>query len=287
MTLRRARGADIPAMEAFLAYHAETSMFLRSNLATHGLDELAHPHGTSFWLSEDDGGLTGVFGATNAGYLMAQAPDVAPDVWAAWAQALDGRMMRGITGEDRQVRRALAAMKLRAELFSVNHAEPLYRLDLDRLPSPVDVIRPAAPGDRAMLAEWYATYLTETGLTDDPARARDEAAARALAACKPGAPERLLLENGHPVAAASINAQVAGMVQVGGVYVPEPLRGRGRGRRVTAARLIEAASGGARQAILFSNNAAASRAYESIGFERIGEYRVAVLKAPHFAGDRP
>ena len=47
----------------------------------------------------------------------------------------------------------------------------------------------------------------------------------------------------------------------------------------------EARDAGARVAILFSNNDAASRAYESIGFERVGAYRVGVLKSALTVGE--
>lgn len=53
---------------------------------------------------------------------------------------------------------------------------------------------------------------------------------------------------------------------------------------MTAARLAEARAAGARVAILFSNNDAASRAYEAIGFRRVGDYRVCVLNRPIFLG---
>ncbi|MAC78569.1 MAG: hypothetical protein CML66_10975 [Rhodobacteraceae bacterium] len=289
MTLRMAAPEDAGAIEAFLAGHAETSMFLRSNLAAHGIGERTHPHGTTFWLQDGAAGIAGVFGASNGGYLMVQAPDADAQVWQDWVRLLQGRLMRGITGDDVQVRKALAALGLRIDLFSVNQAEPLYRMELARLDGArLDgagaEMRPATAEDREILTEWFTTYLMETGLTDDVAQAREEAGARALAAGRSGA-ERLLIEDGRPVATASLNAQVDGIVQVGGVFVPVAERNRGLGRTVTAARLREARRDGARMAILFSNNDAASRAYEAIGFERIGAYRLAVLKAPMFVGE--
>ena len=284
MTLREALPEDIPAMAAFLMRHAETSMFLMSNLADHGTDERVHPHGTRYWLHHGAAGIAAIFGATNGGFLMVQAPDLPGAVWSEWARALAGHMMRGITGDDIQVRRALAVLGLKAGDVASNHAEPLYRLDLDRLDAPEGAImRAAGEADREMLTGWYVDYLIDTGLTRDRARAGEEAAARALAASRGGA-ERLLVEDGRPVAAASINARAGDMVQVGGVFVPAAERNRGLGRRVTAARLAEARAAGARVAILFSNNDAASRAYEAIGFRRVGDYRVCVLNRPIFLG---
>jgi predicted GNAT family acetyltransferase len=41
------------------------------------------------------------------------------------------------------------------------------------------------------------------------------------------------------------------------------------------------------QSILFSNNDSASRTYEALRYQHIGQYRVALLKAPIRTGDKP
>ena len=88
--LRIAGAQDAAAMDAFLAGYSATSMLLRGNLANHCTDDRMAPHGTKFYLTEQDGQITAVFGITNGGYLMAQAPD-APDVgWAAFGQRIKG-----------------------------------------------------------------------------------------------------------------------------------------------------------------------------------------------------
>ncbi len=79
---------------------------------------------------------------------------------------------------------------------------------------------------------------------------------------------------------ASLNATAGTAVQVGGVYVPGAFRNRGYGRAVTRALLAEAAASGARQAVLFANNAASVRAYRAIGFRQVGWYRIAFLHQP-------
>ncbi|MGV6850335.1 MAG: GNAT family N-acetyltransferase [Marinibacterium sp.] len=279
MTLRLATQPDAPAIEAFLAGHAETSMFLRSNLADHGIGDSDHPHASTYWIAGGDG-ISGVFGRSNAGYLMAQAPDASPAIWAAWIRALDGQLVRGLTGAEHQVQAALRAMRLRVGGFATNHAEPLYRLDLNRLAAPDAVLRRAVSGDGDLLAGWFADYLMETGLTSDRSRAAQEAEFRARDALDLKSAVRLPDLRGEAVAMASLNASVGDMVQVGGVFVPCAYRNRGLGRQVTAARLAEARAEGARTAILFANNPAAARAYEAIGFDCIGSYHVAVLKRP-------
>ena len=83
---------------------------------------------------------------------------------------------------------------------------------------------------------------------------------------------------GVPVAMSAVNARLPDMVQIGGVYVPPELRSRGRGGAVVAAQLLEERARGVREAVLFANNDAAARAYERIGFARVGSYRVAILE---------
>jgi predicted GNAT family acetyltransferase len=84
-----------------------------------------------------------------------------------------------------------------------------------------------------------------------------------------------------------INARAGQEVQIGGVYVPPGFRGQGRAGRAVAAQLAAARDGGARTAILFAGSAPAARAYERIGFERIGTYRVALLHRAAIVGGQP
>ena len=89
-----------------------------------------------------------------------------------------------------------------------------------------------------------------------------------------------MFEGGAPVAKTGFNAVLPDMVQVGAVYTPPDLRGRGYARRAVALHLAQARDLGVQRAILFSANAAASRAYEAIGFQRVGAYRVALFDHP-------
>ena len=91
-------------------------------------------------------------------------------------------------------------------------------------------------------------------------------------------------EGGTPVAMAAINACAGSALQIGGVFVPPELRGDGRAGRVVSALLAEKAQGEADTAILFAASESAAKAYERIGFQKIGAYRVALLKEPYTLG---
>ncbi|PJE32981.1 Acetyltransferase (GNAT) family protein [Pseudooceanicola marinus] len=274
-TLRRAGPEDAAALEAFLARYPETSMFLRSNLAAHGVGPGDHPHATEFLIFPAEGPLRAVFGRTSGGYTLVQCPGLEPEAFASAARAWAGQGFRALTGEAEMAARLLSALGL-AGAVAHDNVEPLYRLALRDLPAGDEVIRPAQPGDEALLTDWFATYEAEIGTAHaDAVQARADALSRARAAIA-GFPMRLMLDNGQPVAMAAINARVGDVVQVGGVFVPPEARNQGLGRRVTRALLQEEAQADTRLAVLFANNAAAARAYEALGFVRVGDYRVAL-----------
>ncbi|SMH50116.1 GNAT family N-acetyltransferase [Maritimibacter sp. HL-12] len=285
--LRAAMPGDEAAIEAFLADHADTSMFLRGNLREFGLEDRSHPHGTAYWLAQGDGGTIAVFGLTNAGFAMCQSPDAPPEIWSAFAEAVAGRMLAGITGTAAQVAQAKRAFGLHSAAFALDRPEPLYRLDLDALiiPGLPGDIRPPTEADRALLHLWFDAYEQEA-LGTPPDRAAALARERAGRAIATGQ-TRLLVVDDIPVAMTALNARLPDMVQVGGVFTPLDQRGQGHARRAVALHLAQERENGVRAAILFASGTAASRAYESIGFARVGTYALAILKSPVTIGANP
>lgn len=280
--MRKATDADIGPLAAFLGAHVETSMFLLGNLEAHGLGDTAHPHGTTYFLREDAAGIAGVLGATNGGFLMCQLPGLTPKEAAACAWLLQGYTLQGITGASAQVAGIVAALPVRAEDWRMNAVQPLYRRALSDVP-PGGPVRPAAEADLPLLADWFAAYMAETGTAPTDGLA-DQARRRARAAV--GSPDlRLMDEDGRPVAMAAINARAGDAVQVGGVFVPPPLRGQGRAGRVVAGVLAEARREGAGLAVLFAASPGAATAYERIGFARCGDFGVALLHEPQTLGN--
>ncbi|MFW2588862.1 GNAT family N-acetyltransferase [Sagittula sp. SSi028] len=276
--MRKATQADIPAMRAFLSAHIETSMFLLSNLLDHGVDETQAPHGTTFYLTEDSGALTGVFGVTNDGFLLCQSPQIDDGAAQDFAEALSGRSIQGMTGEARQVAVALQALPVPDDAWRVDRVEPLLTCDLDGVTAAGEV-RVARDADVDMLVSWFADYMAETGFGGEGAALEKQATERSRAVV--GSPKtRLLIENDVPVAMAGINARVGAVVQVGGVFVPQGLRGQGRGGAVTRSLLAEQKDHGATRAILFAASPAAEASYKRIGFTPCGGYQIALLSAP-------
>ena len=90
----------------------------------------------------------------------------------------------------------------------------------------------------------------------------------------------LLEEAGRPVSTTGFNATLDEAVQVGGVWTPPRLRGRGYARAAVAASLLEARSAGVRRSVLFTGpeNLPAQKAYEALGFRQVGSYRLVLLR---------
>lgn len=274
--IRKAEDKDVGAIVAFLRRHSETSMFLLGNLEAHGLNNTEHANGTAYFLRETGEGITGVFGATNGGYLMCQLPGIGATEAQTYAHLLQGYTLRGMTGDVAQVDAILAALPVPGDAWHVNRAEPLYARDLAGIKSKATLIRPAED-HRALLTEWFGQYAADAGLSDGCNLALN--AANAGIAIASGR-VRLLLDGGVPVAMTGINVRAGVTVQVGGVFVARDRRGEGLAGQIVAAHLQELRGEGVARAILFTASAQAARAYEKIGFNQIGSYRLALLKEP-------
>lgn len=161
--MRAATAADVPALRGFLEQHVETSMFLLGNLEAHGVSGSDHPKATRYFLWEEAGQITGVFGSTPDGDLMCQMPAITPAAAEAFVRALSGQRVCGITGVGAQVEEVLRALALPQERWQMDEVEPLYQLSLDALPEGREVLRVPQPEDRAMLEAWYLAYHLDTG----------------------------------------------------------------------------------------------------------------------------
>ncbi|MEO0402924.1 MAG: hypothetical protein AAF214_11160, partial [Pseudomonadota bacterium] len=153
-------------MEQFLAGFAPTSMFLRSNLAAHGTEDRTTRHGSTFFLTRKNGIVTGVFGLSNSGFLMAQAPGASAQDWEAFAAAISGRTVHGMTGVPTQVTAALNALGLTDHAWRMRVDEPLYHLDLVNLVDMEDInarVRRPLSDEEEMLVRWYHGYEQDVG----------------------------------------------------------------------------------------------------------------------------
>ncbi|MCW8843397.1 MAG: GNAT family N-acetyltransferase [Rhodobacteraceae bacterium] len=275
--IRKAEENDIPAMMAFLEGRIASSMFLLGNLERFSIDNRDHPYGTAFFLRETGDGITGIFGATNGGMLLCQLPGIGATEAQTYAHLLQGYVLRGMTGEAEQVATILEALPFEAEALRVNDVDPLYMIELAQVGESDAVVRAPGAEDKALLTEWFRQMDEDNGLGEGgdmrPLEVRAEEAIASEVVW-------ILEGDDGPVAMSAVNAHAGHAVQIGGVFVRRDRRGQGLAAQVVTAQLAELREEGFARAILFAGSDTAARVYEKIGFQRVGEYRVALLADP-------
>ncbi len=277
--IREAVKGDEALIEAYLARHFTTAMFLRGNLRDFGIGNTEAPYGMRYFIREE-GGVTGIGGVGNGGAVMLQASGNLAEMVAHMRAAVPADFEPTVTtGAPEMVQAILAGFGMGDAPMQMNEVEPLFWLPKAAL-VPQDMagftLRPATKADLPLLASWNHAYNLEVlGLVDSAgSRAETYAAAeRTLAHGR----QRLLLHKGAVVAQTNFNAALPDTVQVGGVYTPPALRGQGFARRVVAAHLAAAFATGVENAILFSASESASKAYRAIGFTQVGSYRIVLF----------
>lgn len=306
---RRARGRDLPALEAFLrAREPEAAGFIGRSLREGSL-RLPNPFRGAVWLNlpgarhgggaakEPDDGPGAAAGApvraagpgpiagavlcSTSGAVFPQFGRSRPEGDAALARALqDAAYIPASTvGPAADVLRFEAALGLRA-LASVRYR--LMHRPAGGAPASPEagrtwpaglLVRRAIPEDLELLFPLQEGYEREEVLT--PIHAFNARASRAgLAAALRDRIVMLALLDGEPVGKAGTNARAFGLDQVGGVYVAPPWRGRGIGLALMQ-ELLSALGQEGRGASLFvkTDNMPALGLYRGLGFRELGDFR--------------
>jgi predicted GNAT family acetyltransferase len=286
MPIRTLKSGDERLAEQFLAQHAESSIFLRSNMRSAGLDYKGERYqGDYFGSLSDSGEINGILAHYWNDYIIMQAPDerTLDDLICAFRQAV-ARSVAGVIGPDDQAVRIISALGLSEDQFSHSAPEKLYALTLDKMVIPQKLdpnwqMKPARAAGADTLYTWMRAYQIETlGVEDN--QALDQRIQESVDRVMSESDFWVLMVDGHPVSMNAFNARLPDSVQIGSVYTPPEHRGQGYARSLLALVLQEAQRNGVQKAVLFTDTPAAARAYESIGFNRIGSYRIAILKQP-------
>jgi GNAT superfamily N-acetyltransferase len=282
MDFRELQSGDEEAFEAFLAGHADSSMFLRGNARRGGLNYRAEPYQATYVAAFQAERLLGVAAHYWNGMLVLQAPGQAGPVAAACRSA-SGRRVGGLMGPADQVREARRDLGLANADTALDEDEVLYGLNL------VDVVVPSALSDGAVvcraprdeerdtLCAWRLAYDIELlGATDSPGqRARSAAFLDAQIA---DGHAWVALAGPTMVSLSAFNAVLPEIVQLGGIYTPPDHRGRGYARAAVAHSLLVARDRGASRAVLFTSNPNAMRSYEAVGFRKVGSYALVLFR---------
>lgn len=288
VAIRVLQPGDEAELDAFLQPYTASSMFLLSNLRQAGLGDRGERFEGTYAGGFADDRLIGVVAHFWNGTLIPQAPLQHLDaLWRA-AMAGSGRPVSGVVGPYDQaeaIRQSLGFDD--PDQFKLNTAERLYQLAVSDLllPDMMDDdrirVRRAQPADEDLLTEWRVAYAMEVLGEQDSGELWANSREGIRSSLRDGR-MWILDMDGQTVACTGFNAVLTETVQVGGVYTPPEFRSRGYARCAVAGSLLDARNEGVKQAILFTDedNIPAQRAYEPLGFEAIGRYRLAILRDP-------
>jgi predicted GNAT family acetyltransferase len=282
MRIRLLTQRDEPALEHFLVQHRDSSMFLRSNARRAGLDYHGQRFEAEYVAAFRDDAIVAVAAHGWNGMLLVQAPEQVTAVVRACV-AHSGRRVTGFSGPDAHVQRARAALALSAAETRIDFEEGLYALELSQLAVPAALCgtsvcaRAARAEERARLVAWRVAYQIE--VLNDPASAESERQAESFIDEQFADGSAWLAEvAGVPVAFSGFNARLPDIVQLGGIYTPPELRGRGYAKCAVAGALLAAREIGITRAVLFTQNPSALRCYQALGFAGLGSYGLVLLR---------
>ncbi|WP_424831947.1 GNAT family N-acetyltransferase [Ruegeria sp.] len=278
MSWRLAQVEDLPRIDTFLSQHIQTSMFPLANLRDYGLRG-TDPRAVNIWMLDKD--PRAILAMTNEGMVLPQCPDCPDQELVDAIDLIRGRKLFGVAGEATQTRRIMRLAGWENRQATLNSDEPSFTLDLDRLilPDATDAeLVPLGDLDREVTEKWRRDYLIE--VMEFPADRARKHAARDYESYAKRDSHRVLIVRGRPVAMTGFNVRLPQVVQIGGVYTPPDLRGRGYARLAVALHLQEARRGGATRAVLFAASEAAVRAYKAIGFQPAGHFSLILFNNP-------
>lgn len=285
--IRRLDRGDEALVESFLRQHCDSSVMLLSNLRRCGLVDGDSPQQGLWFGAFEDNQLVGLTSFCGNGVLLPQAPRRLDEL-ARVTIATSARRMEGVVGIASQAWRIGEVLGLSAhqrESIMLDSHEILYALDLQKLEIPADLLsgkvraRPVEPRDMPVLTGWIIDSNAETYKR----RLRPSEIEANLERMAGHVEDRWVLERDNRLLATTgFGASTADVVQVAGVYTPRNLRSNGYGRCVVAASLAAARERGVKRCVLFTavGNIPAQHAYEAIGFQRIGEFRLLIFNRP-------
>jgi RimJ/RimL family protein N-acetyltransferase len=127
--------------------------------------------------------------------------------------------------------------------------------------------------ERELLVRWMEEFIGETGLIGG-------AHAASMVDARMRQQGLLIWEDGQPVSMVGVNPAVAGVVRIGPVYTPRPLRRRGYAGSAVAAVSRRALAAGAERCMLYTDltNPTSNKIYAEVGYRRCGDWEEIALE---------
>lgn len=289
MNIKLLKSQDTQVLEEYLAPHKAECMFICSNLKAGGIDYKGGDcEGDYFgYFDKHDGHLEQLLGVIvhywNGNVMMHAGDHDVLEQLILHLKKNISRPIAGILGPNIQAEHVINTLGLTGCKFGINSNEGLYTINLEDL-NELHIrenmkVVPAQDVPKDILIEWMKSYDIEAlGALDNEALEKQVQEHWNLRLQKNDSWVLLLDET--PVALSAFNARLTDMVQVGPVWTPPEHRNKGYARLLLAYTLYQEKLKGTKQAILFTDNPAAIKAYLAIGFEKIGHYRLALLEKP-------
>lgn len=275
---------DEPALAAFFGRHPHTTLFLESNTRRGGLVDRGEVYQGTYAAAFEGGSIRALAGHCWNGNVLLAAPGRLEEV-VRTAVAASGRAVSGILGARAEVEAARSALGLESTPAYMDSTEDLFALEIEqlRVPAPLAdgrlVCRAPREAELPALVEWRHAYRVET-LGESPGAALLAKCDEEIARYQREEIQFVLEHEGRIVAYGAFNASTPSCVQIGGVWTPHALRGKGYGRAVVAGSLLGARRRGVVRSVLFTEveNHAAQAAYRALGYERVGDYGMVMLR---------
>jgi GNAT superfamily N-acetyltransferase len=289
MELRVLTAGDEERFEQFLTAHRDTSMLLRANARRAGLVYEGAAFQSVHVGAFEGGALTGVAAHAWTGLMLLQAP-LGPEAVAVLARACaehSGRKVTGFAGPPTQVTAARAALGLVDAATAVDGHERMYAMDLADIIVPASLLngslvcRPPRADECDLLHEWRFAYHVEALGSPASEETRQGAATfldTQIADGDAWVATEAAADPAVPLSLSAFNASLPDIVQLGGIYTPPALRGRGYAKAAVAHSLLVARERGAARAVLFTENPSAVRSYEAVGFRPAGGYSLVLFR---------
>ena len=280
---------DETALDDFLRPHTAEAFFLRSNFYREGVTYEAKPLQAQYLGAFDGDKLVGVVGYSWIHTILVFAED--PACIGDLAQALRPLIqvrngeIEAVLGLADHVTPLLKHLGLTPNTLRKDAPQILYRLNVGQMKTPAllgdpaIVMRSANEKDLEQIVAWRMAFNIEVaGSTPGP---KLEESVRKDVGRKVADNAYFILEQGGvPISMCGAEGYVPEAILIGPVYTPPELRNRGYAKAVTAGAIgiVAAERPTLREAILFTPNPAAAKAYEAIGFQNIGNWGLALVK---------
>ncbi|QQS11940.1 MAG: GNAT family N-acetyltransferase [Rhodospirillales bacterium] len=273
LTVRVLRETHAAALAAALAAKPETHLFLRANLAKGGIEDTGKRN-TATWVGavEDNSDIAAAAALCWNGACLLHAPEALDHILDTLAGAAPREALELAGPADQVVKAELhgwfrdRSLKHRVEAMVMTLALADLRMPAPMAAGTVDT-RPPMGEELAELGAWHAD-LRDTLHGDARTPENDLAARQFIRLLHDERRDIVATVADKPVAYAAVTIEHEGWVNVGAVYTPPDLRGRGYARCAVAGLLRDAAKGGATHAMLTvtREDPLAARVYAALGF---------------------